>query len=121
MKPSLKDRIIAPSTRNFFKQGRLIPGYRLRDWLHGYIYSRWVYLYIAIGIGEHPLARRFTPWVKRAAKWFNSEKTSKNENRLTWADTYHGKVIPLETAHQLDLCIQMRPGSIVFSPLLGER
>ena len=30
---------------------------------HGYIYARWTYLYISIGIGEHP-------WVKKYGLFF---------------------------------------------------
>ena len=45
--------IIKPSTRNFFAEARKTPGYSLFDFLHGYIYGRWVHLYIAIGTGRH--------------------------------------------------------------------
>lgn len=102
-KRGLLDKIIAPSTRQFYKQGRRIPGYRFIDFLHGYIYMRWTYLYIAITTGEHPLAKRFAPFLDRVSRWFNLGDHSKAENAhpITWADTYHGKVIPLEAAHQL--------------------
>ncbi len=52
MKLSLWPR---PSTRAFMREARRTPGYSLLDWLHGYIYARWPYLYIGIGTGEHPL------------------------------------------------------------------
>ena len=50
-----------PSTRAFIREARRMPGYSLFDWLHGYVYSRWPYLYIGIGTGEHPLAKRGKP------------------------------------------------------------
>ena len=57
-----------PSTRAFIREARRTPGYSLFDWLHGYVYSRWPYLYISIGTGEHPLAKRGKPiiaWIDR--------------------------------------------------------
>lgn len=100
---SLKDKIIAPSTWEFYRQGRRIPGYRLIDFLHGYIYMRWTYLYIAITTGEHTLAKRFAPFLNRVSRWLTGEDYSREEidHTVTWVDTYHGKVIPLEAAHQL--------------------
>jgi len=46
---------IKSSTRDFIEEGKRTPGYSLLDWLHGYVYARWVYLYIGVGVGEHPL------------------------------------------------------------------
>ena len=54
----LKDWWIKPSTRAFMEEARRTPGYSFLDFLHGYIYARWPYLYIGIGTGEHPLAKR---------------------------------------------------------------
>jgi len=48
---------LRPSTRAFTREARRTQGYGLFDWLHGYVYARWPYLYISIGTGEHPLAR----------------------------------------------------------------
>jgi Pyruvate/2-oxoacid:ferredoxin oxidoreductase delta subunit len=98
----LKDLFIKPSTRAFFKEARNVPGYSFFDLVHGYVYSRWPYLYISIGIGEHPLAKWFAP----LAGWFNRHVTDHKkgeaaETKITFADTYHGKVLPLETAKQL--------------------
>ena len=50
--------LLRPSTRAFAREARRTPGYSLFDWLHGYVYGRWPYLYIGIGTGEHPLARQ---------------------------------------------------------------
>jgi len=57
-----------PSTRAFIREARRTPGYSFFDWLHGYVYGRWPYLYIGIGTGEHPLARTAKPiigWIDR--------------------------------------------------------
>ncbi|UCC86835.1 MAG: hypothetical protein JSV81_18570, partial [Anaerolineales bacterium] len=68
MKGKLWPELLRPSTRTFFREGRRTPGYSLFDWLHGYVYGRWPYLYISIGTGEHPLSRVVGPlagWLLR--------------------------------------------------------
>jgi hypothetical protein len=50
-----------PSTRALTREARRTPDYSLFDFLHGYVYARWPYLYIGIGAGTHPLARIFGP------------------------------------------------------------
>jgi len=97
--------IISPSTRAFIREARQVPGFRLFDFLHGYVYSRWPYLYISIGKGEH----RYTPALNKLSGIFNklflpllsqngSDSRSSSE---TFADSYHGKVVPLDAAKQL--------------------
>ena len=51
---------IKPSTRTFFNEGRHLEGYSFFDWIHGYIYTRWPYLYIGVATGEHPLSGFFS-------------------------------------------------------------
>ena len=91
----LKDPFIKPSTREFFAEGRKTPGYAFFDFLHGYVYARWPYLYIAIGTGQHPLA-----------KWFARVIAPQKQNEpkqpsIGFAEGYHGKAVPLETAKRL--------------------
>jgi len=100
--------IIKSSTRDFIEEGKRTPGYSLLDWLHGYVYARWVYLYIGIGIGEHPLSKKLAPlWGWMARIFVSNNHQSKTENldeqsaKITFADTYHGKVLPLASARQL--------------------
>jgi Pyruvate/2-oxoacid:ferredoxin oxidoreductase delta subunit len=100
----LKKPFVASSTRAFLKEARRTPGYSFFDFLHGYVYGRWIYLYIGIGTGEHPLSKWFAP----LAGWFNKLVTKKKPaepsgSRIGFADTYHGKTVPLETAQQLVL------------------
>ena len=100
----LKDWFIKPSTREFLAEARRVPGHTFFDLVHGYVYARWPYLYIGIGTGEHPLAR----WFKPLAGWFNGLATRQKGKEppgeaIGFADTYHGKAVPLETAKKLVL------------------
>lgn len=101
------------STLAMWWEGRRTRDYSLLDWVHGYVYGRWVYTYIAIGIGEHPAAhpaRHILKRLSRATRWiqgwlpFQRESHSAQANgglKHTVADTYHGKVVPLQAARQL--------------------
>jgi Pyruvate/2-oxoacid:ferredoxin oxidoreductase delta subunit len=98
----LKDWLIKPSTRAFIQEARRTPGYSFLDLLHGYVYARWTYLYIGIGTGEHPASK----WFARVSGWFSRLTTRTREGEpagtaVSFADTYHGKAVPLETAQQL--------------------
>ncbi len=96
------DWFFKPSTRAFLDEARRSPGYSFIDLLHGYVYGRWTYLYIGIGTGEHPASK----WFAHVAGWFDrlvrrSRKGESREGGLEFADTYHGKVVPLDEAEQL--------------------
>ncbi len=91
---------IKPSTIEFSRQARLARDFRARDWLHGYIYARWPYLYIGIGTGEHWLVKVFGPPV-RLFLGLLQKPSPLSGSSPGIADTYHGKVVPLETARQL--------------------
>lgn len=94
-----------PSTRAFMQEARRTRDYSLFDWLHGYVYARWPYLYIGIGTGEHPLAKAAKPvvgWIDGLIRKAATEQIgNKAEGGVGFADTYHGKVVTLETATQL--------------------
>ncbi|MFN2241381.1 MAG: 4Fe-4S ferredoxin, partial [Anaerolineae bacterium] len=92
--------LVRPSTRAFTREARRLPGYSFLDWLHGYVYSRWPYLYIGIGTGEHPLADIFGPPVRLLGRILPERPLGEQESG-TFADGYHGKVVPLEAATQL--------------------
>ncbi len=98
----LKDCFVKPSTRQFIREARRTPGYSFFDLIHGYIYARWPYLYIGIGTGEHRLSK----WLAPLGGWANKLITRKKEDespgsQIDFADTYHGKAVPLETAKRL--------------------
>jgi len=96
---------IAPSTRSFVQESRRVSGFRLFDLLHGYFYLRFPYLYISMATGEHPLARRLRPILGLLDRWFTPRPKPADPNlpghTVTFADGYHGKVMPLEDARQL--------------------
>ena len=92
--------LVRPSTLAFAWEALRTPGYSLLDWLHGYVYGRWPYLYIGVATGEHPLARVFGPPARWLARLLLPPSTA-DPDRVSFADTYHGKVVPLEAAAQL--------------------
>jgi ferredoxin len=93
----IKSLFIKPSTEAFFKEADKLPWYTRFDRLHGYVYSRWIFLYIGIGTGQHPIAKKLAPILGLLPK---GRKKEGIENR-GMADEYHGKAIPLETATKL--------------------
>jgi Pyruvate/2-oxoacid:ferredoxin oxidoreductase delta subunit len=97
MKQNSRTRLIKPATAAFIQEARRTPGYSLFDWLHGYVYARWPYLYIGIGTGEHPLARVLGPLVR----WLGRVLPPASTSAATLADGYHGKVVPVDAATQL--------------------
>jgi ferredoxin len=88
------------TTRTFFQESKSIPNYSLFDKLHGYVYLRWPYLYIGIAKGKHPLAKYLGPLWNSVAKLL-PKKDMDDPKRITFADTYHGKVVPTDAASQL--------------------
>ena len=112
MKRKLWPNLLRPSTRAFIREARRTPDYSLFDWVHGYVYGRWPYLYIGIGTGEHPLTRVIRPLIRvggglarMLSRLLPSPPTDGSSGqsaaRVTFADTYHGKVVPLEAARRL--------------------
>ena len=89
-----------PSTRALAHEARRTPGYSLFDFLHGYVYARWLYLYIGLGSGEHRLAHILGPPVRLLGRLL-PPRPDDDAGRGTFADGYHGKVVPLEAATQL--------------------
>ena len=110
--------LIKPSTRAWLREARETKDYSLFDMLHGYIYGRFPYFYIGVGTGRHPLAKRFAPLATHIINLFTPHKHNQVDTVPTdeippgampnitpggmhFAHTYHGKVMPLETARQL--------------------
>jgi ferredoxin len=74
----------------------------LFDRLHGYTYGRWPYLYIGVASGEHRLARILRPIGRWILGLFGAEGSGEQVDAgAAFADTYHGKAVPLEQATQL--------------------
>jgi len=100
--------LVKTSTLKFLREARHVPGFSWFDTLHGLVYARWPYLYIGIGTGEHRLVKRYGPLVGRVARLLTRWDGQKSEPiggngkpHIKFADTYHGKVVPLENARQL--------------------
>jgi Pyruvate/2-oxoacid:ferredoxin oxidoreductase delta subunit len=91
---------IKPSTLEFRQQARHAPDFSAWDWVHGYVYARWPYLYIGIGTGEHWLAKVLGPPIGLILRLLPKRPTDPH-SKPGIANTYHGKVIPLESARQL--------------------
>lgn len=102
----MKLPFIRPSTLDFLAEARSAEDYSWFDLLHGYVYARWPYLYIGIGVGEHPLAKTWWPRLQRLFGWLapaREEPPTDGEPPLRHAAGYHGKVVPLESARRLVL------------------
>jgi ferredoxin len=109
---------ILPSTRAYLQEARHKSGFGILESIHGYIYARWPYLYIGIGTGEHRCIRRIKPLLNLALRilFYNQADRPRinaggltptriaaktNSSSVTFADTYHSKVIPLNAAEKL--------------------
>jgi ferredoxin len=100
--------LVKPSTVAFTREAHRSKNLTLFDFLHGYVYARWPYLYIGIGTGEHRLAKVIGPsvdWISRhwPGRKNNQDRAGEQNGKpqITFADTYHGKVVPLAAARQL--------------------
>ena len=90
------------TTRRFWRAGRRVEGYSFTDFLHGYIYARWPYLYIGLATGERRLPRVLLP-LAAAVAWLiqRSSRKDRAPHKEGYADRYHGKVVPTDAAEQL--------------------
>lgn len=98
---------ICPSTRKFFLESRAGRDHSLWDFIHGYIYGRWTYLYIGVAKGRHPAAKVLGPLFSFLSHLFPKSQSgldksaTGNSAKMTFADGYHGKVMPLDKASRL--------------------
>jgi ferredoxin len=90
-----------PSTRAFWRANRKSENPSLFNFLHGYLYGRWTYFYIAMGTGRHPLAKRLAPLLNWIGGLIVDNAGGSSTPALKMEDTYHGKVVPLAAAKQL--------------------
>jgi len=65
--------MIKKSTQTFIKEAKRIKGYSFFDLVHGFVYMRWPYLYIAIAKGDHPLVKTLQPLLA----WFTCNRSKK--------------------------------------------
>lgn len=86
-------------TRKFWQEAGRIPGYPLTEKIHGWFYMRFPYLYIATGTGSNRLGRVGAAVIEFFQRIFRQRAAK--PGAITFADTYHGKVVPLRTAREL--------------------
>ena len=94
---------LRPSTREFMAGFRDAPGAGLWTRLHGYLYAAFPYLYIGVGTGEHRLTRPITA-LFNLIDWVGARlgrSSQDGQAAAAFADTYHGKVVPLGEAKNL--------------------
>jgi ferredoxin len=106
-------RPIRSGTRALWREGRRTPGYSLTDFLHGYVYARWPYLYIGLATGERKLPWILSPLVRAAGRLLLRSGDGRDPAvaKRSFADRYHGKVVPTDAAEQLvtlDAPIELR-------------
>jgi Pyruvate/2-oxoacid:ferredoxin oxidoreductase delta subunit len=110
--------LVKPSTRAWLREARQTHDYSLFDLLHGYVYARFPYFYISVGTGQNRLAKRLAPLATLVISLFSRPKNGQpaevrpeeippgalpgvTRGGMDFANTYHGKVVPLEAARQL--------------------
>jgi ferredoxin len=94
--------LISKGTQVFYREGKETQDYALYDFLHGYLYAKWPYLYIGVATGEHKLSQILKPvflFLSYILSPFSNNQASDDGD--AWADTYHGKVIPVGEAKKL--------------------
>ena len=93
------------STRAFIDEARRLPGYSLFDFIHGYVYARWPYFYIGSALNQPRVLRPFLRFaerlINRRAERGRQPASATLTHSGTIADTYHGKVVPLDAATRL--------------------
>ncbi len=86
-------------TRKFWQEAGRIPGYPLTEKIHGWFYMCFPYLYIATGTRSNRLGRIGAAVIGFFQRIFLPRAAK--PGAITFADTYHGKVVPLRTAREL--------------------
>lgn len=90
---------VHPATRAYFAAARE-RGMTLFERLHGYVYTRWCYLYIALAKGQHKASPWLSPLAKALVRLLPRRANAPDFGRA-FADSYHGKAVPLDAAKKL--------------------
>ncbi len=98
---SKRNHLIKNSTREFYREGKITEDYSFYDYLHGYLYARWPYLYIGVATGEHKLTRLLKPVFLFLSAILTPFSEKDAGDRESFANSYHGKVVPIEEAKNL--------------------
>jgi ferredoxin len=96
-----KRGLVSESTRRWWNAWRSVKSYSWLDVLHGYVYGRWTYFYIGVGIGELPWTHSWRRALSVLARLIPARRGRTESGSGTHADGYHGKVLTLDTARKL--------------------
>lgn len=96
--PQFLQRFVKPSTIAFWRAAKGRPDGSLKEALHGLFYLKWPELYIGVGLGRHRLARAIHEPARRLGNALGLWDANAG---ASFADTYHGKVMPLREATRL--------------------
>lgn len=96
--PRFFHRVVKPSTVSFLRTARNRPGGSLKEALHGLLYLKWPEVYIGIGLGRFRMARAIREPARRLGNALGFWNTPAGDS---FADSYHGKVLPLKEATRL--------------------
>ncbi|SOB60735.1 4Fe-4S ferredoxin iron-sulfur binding domain protein [Pseudodesulfovibrio profundus] len=103
----MKLPFIKDSTLDYFRQAKE-HGLPFWERLHGYVYGRWCYHYIGLAGDKDPWWRYlWAPlvfFIDKMTPFVPSERNKvgdPNQEKPTWGDTYHGKVMPLGEVSKL--------------------
>ena len=89
---------LRPSTRAFWRAARQRPGTGAWEALHGLIYLKWPEFYIRTGLGRGPAAKLLREPIAWLCRVFGLWR---DDSGQSFADTYHGKVMPPQDAARL--------------------
>ncbi len=92
--------LFKPSTLEFFRQGRAL-GVSWFELIHGYFYARWPDLYIGAALGGRPMARLLLAPLFLVVCSKLPPFPDKDWKGPNFADSYHGKPMPLSEAKKL--------------------
>ncbi|MCK5793968.1 MAG: 4Fe-4S ferredoxin, partial [Anaerolineales bacterium] len=100
--PEPRKGLVKTSTREFYREGKNAEDYSLFDFVHGYMYSKWPYLYISVALGEHRLYKVIQPiFLFLQSIMEPTQDDEPEEPGYAWANSYHGKVVPIDEAKRL--------------------
>lgn len=99
MKKLLQKLTPEKSSGNYLKEALENDEMTLIEMLHGYIYMRWPKAYIGAAMGKN----RLTPLFDFIAGLMGANQSPEKREQLKkdFADSYHGKAVPLEDATKL--------------------
>jgi len=98
-----KPTLISRSTRAFLSEARKVQKFSLFDFIHGYTYTRWPYLYVssAVSSKNHELTLLFKILVRVYTWLIRWLPRNRKRGEINFEDAYHGKALPLDAARQL--------------------